>query len=281
MSHVVSRPAAPFAVGAVQIHQVPAATDNLVWVIVGGGEAAIVDGPDASGALALCEGLGVRPVAVLNTHTHGDHVGVNRDLARRGLLDGMRVIGPARAASDVPGLTEPVDEGDGVEVCGVRLSVWLTEGHLNGHVSYVLDADDGGAVFCGDTLFAGGCGFLFDGPPEAMYRSLLRLASLPPATRVCCAHEYTEDNLGFARFVEPGNPALAARFDAVRALRAEGGCAVPSTIAEERATNPFLRPGSPELIARLRELGPLASDDPLAVFTAARALKNTGAHKAR
>jgi hydroxyacylglutathione hydrolase len=159
----------------------------------------------------------------------------------------------------------------------LRLQVWLTEGHMNGHITYLTP----GAVFCGDTLFAGGCGYLFDGPPAKMWASLNRLATLPEDTLVFCAHEYTLDNLRFAAWVEPDNRDLRERLAVTTRLRAEGRCAVPSTIGEERATNPFLRAHSPSLQARLREELPEAPlHDALAVFTAARALKNTARHRA-
>lgn len=259
---------------------VPAHEDNLIWLIeLGGGEAAVIDGPDAEATLTICAAEGLRLSAVLNTHTHGDHVGINRDLARRGVLAGTRVIGPAGAAAAVPGLTEPVTEGDELTLGGgLRLKVWLTEGHMNGHISFVTD----GAVFCGDTLFAGGCGFLFDGPPERMSQSLTRLAALPEDTLVFCAHEYTLDNLQFAAWVEPDNEALRERLNETLRVRAEGRCTVPSTIGVERATNPFLRTHSPSLQARLREELPDAPlHDDLAVFTATRALKNTARHRRR
>lgn len=280
MQHVVRKPTPPFlaAGGALRVHQVPSALDNLVWIAecTASGACAVIDGPEASAALAYADAHGLRITTVLNTHTHGDHVGLNRGLAHRGLLDGLRVVGPARAASDVPGLTQPVDEGDGVTFGQVEGRVLLTEGHLDGHVSYVF----GDVLFCGDTLFTGGCGFLFSGPPAKMFDSLLRLAGLPEETQVCCAHEYTQDNLRFAWMVEPGNSALAERIARVWALRAEGGCAVPSTVADERATNPFLRPGSSELIARVRELSPgVVLDRPVEVFAATRALKDRGLHK--
>jgi hydroxyacylglutathione hydrolase len=258
---------------------VPAHEDNLIWLIaLPNGEAAVVDGPDAEATLRLCAAKGLRLTAVLNTHTHGDHVGVNRDLQRRGLLAGMRVIGPKGAADAVPGLTEAVTEGDEVTLGGgPALQVWLTEGHMNGHISFITP----GAVFCGDTLFAGGCGYLFDGPPARMLESLRRLATLPDDTLVFCAHEYTLDNLRFAAWVEPDNDALRERLKETTRLRAEGRCAVPSTVGLERATNPFLRVESPSLKARLREELPEAPlHDALAVFTAARALKNTARHRA-
>jgi hydroxyacylglutathione hydrolase len=280
MPHAVTVVPPPLELpGGVVVHCVPAHEDNLIWVIaLPSGEAAVVDGPDAEATLTLCGVRGLRLTTVLNTHTHGDHIGVNRDLQRRGLLSAMRVIGPAGAADAIPGLTEAVAEGDEVTLGGkFPLQVWLTEGHMNGHVSFITQ----GAVFCGDTLFAGGCGYLFDGPPTKMLESLRRLATLPEDTLVFCAHEYTLDNLRFAAWVEPDNLDLRDRLASTTRLRAEGRCAVPSTIGLERATNPFLRADSPSLRARLREELPEAPlHDALAVFTAARALKNSARHRA-
>lgn len=282
MEHLVTRPTPAFTSrdGRLTVHQVPVWVDNLVWIVVCSetGEAAIVDGPEAGPVLDYCKAQGLRVTTVLNTHTHGDHVGLNRDLQKRGLLEGMTVVGPARRADDVPGLTRAVDEGDLVRVGAVEGRVLLTEGHIDGHVSFVLSD----LLFCGDTLFAGGCGRLFDGPPAKMHDSLQRLAALPGDTWVCCAHEYTQDNLRFAWSLEPENAALAERIRRVWALRAEGGCTVPSRIEDERATNPFLRTGSEELVASVRKAMPDAAlDGALDVFTATRKLKDLGAYKAR
>jgi hydroxyacylglutathione hydrolase len=261
MAHVVNQPTTAFdtADGLLTVHQLPAATDNFVWALVpkDGSGVAAVDGPDADAVLALCERLGRPLAAIINTHTHGDHIGINRDLQRRDLLSGLRVIGPKKVADKVPGLTEPVEEGNQIHFGGSAATVWLTEGHLDGHISFLFP----GVVFCGDTLFAGGCGYLFDGPPSKMHDSLSRLAQLPGDTRVCCAHEYTQDNLRFAWSVEPSNAALAERIRRTWQLRAQGHATVPSTIAEELATNPFLRVAS------------------LAEFTARRALKDRKAYK--
>jgi hydroxyacylglutathione hydrolase len=154
--------------------------------------------------------------------------------------------------------------------------VLRTEGHLNGHVSYVF----GDLLFCGDTLFTAGCGALFSGPAEKMFASLTRLASLPGDTRVCCGHEYTQDNLRFAWMLEPDNEALRDRIRKVWPLRAMGASAVPSTIAEEQATNPFLRTTSQTLIANVRKAMPEAPlGTPLEVFAATRALKDRKDHR--
>lgn len=279
MVHVVTKPAAPFEVtgGAFEVHQVPAAQDNLIWLLVTpGGEAAAVDGPDAAGVLDYCAAHGFRLTTLLNTHTHHDHIGINRDLERRGLLPSMRVVGPKRVASDVPGITEQVDDGDTVNFGGAKADVLLTEGHINGHISFVFD----GALFCGDTLFGAGCGYLFDGPPAKMHASLERLGGLPEDTRVCCAHEYTQDNLRFAFSVEPGNGDLRQRIRSTWQLRGRGESSLPSTIGLEKRTNPFLRHASPEIRERVSSAMPervlSTAED---VFAATRALKDRKDYK--
>jgi len=270
MGHVVTVPPRPFEAcgGRAKVVALPAAKDNLVWVLIctATQRAAVIDGPDATAAKAF---FAAHPelnwVAVWNTHTHSDHVGINRDI---GPDSGLEIAGRG-----VPHQTLAVDEGDVLRLGELQAKVWRTEGHLNGHLSFVLDD----LVFCGDTLFAGGCGYLFDGPAETMFASLMRLASLPPETRVCCAHEYTEDNMAFAAWIEP-SPAVLARQQEVAALRSTGACTVPSTIADERASNPFLRPGAPLLVANVVEHGMDASS-PAAVFASARELKNQKLYK--
>ncbi len=280
MDAIARLPPAPFLAmgGLLEVSGIPQGADNVAWILrcTTTGTVAVVDGVDADGVLAWCDARGTRLAAILNTHRHGDHVGINRDLQRRGALDGVRVIGPARPPDSIPGLTEPVDEGDEVVLGAVRGRVLRTEGHVDGHLSYVF----GDVLFCGDTLFAGGCGFLFDGPAAAMHRSLLRLAGLPGETRVCCAHEYTLDNLAFAWLVEPRNRDLADRIRRVRAIRATGGCSLPSTIDEERATNPFLRTGSPGLRATLAAaVGPVGAAH-LDVFAALRTYQDGAPQRA-
>jgi hydroxyacylglutathione hydrolase len=239
-------------------------------LLVAAGEAALVDGPEAGPVLEYCAAHQLRLTTILTTHTHHDHIGVNLDLQRRGLLGGMRVVGARKTAAAIPGISEQVDEGDEIEFAGARGLVMLTEGHLQGHLSYLFED----VLFCGDTLFAGGCGYLCEDMPALMFASLRRLAALPGETRICCAHEYTQDNLRFAWSIDAGNEALARRIREVWALRAAGECAVPSTIAEERATNPFLRSEIPALSERVAAAMGQTLTDPAAVFAATRALKN-------
>jgi len=280
MAHVVSTPHQPFssASGSFQVHQIPAATDNLVWLLVCNKTrtCAVVDGPDAGGALQYAEQQGLTISIVLNTHTHGDHVGVNLDLKKRGLLDGMKVVGAAAARDEVPGITLAVKQGDQVQVGALTGRVLAVDGHMRGHIAYLFED----VLFCGDALFTGGCGRVFTGDFVTMQQSLARMAALPPATRVCCGHEYTEDNLAFALSVEPTNDALLQRGEQVKAVRATGGCVVPSRLGEELATNPMLRWSSRELIEQVRAQAPdSALDSDAAVFTATRRLKDSGQYR--
>ena len=254
--HCVTQPTPPFEIGPAltlqggatwraRVHQVPAARDNLCWLIEYAPQrVALVDGPSASEVVSYLATHQLTLTHVLNTHTHGDHIGVNRELISRGLMEGVEVWASASAPVEVPGLTRALHDGEELSLGELKGFVWLTEGHLNGHISFVWGAhpdESSPALFCGDTLFTGGCGYVFDGPMSTMASSLERLASLPPSTWVCCAHEYTLDNLHFALSVEPHNKALRARAARVSALRETGGCAVPSRLSEELESNPFLR----------------------------------------
>ncbi|NVB38229.1 hydroxyacylglutathione hydrolase [Pseudenhygromyxa sp. WMMC2535] len=283
MQHVVSVPRSPIEVhvGArsLELHQIPVWRDNFTWLIVDPrtGEAAAVDGPEADPVLAYLDAHDLELSTIFTTHTHPDHIGLHRDLDKAERLMGLRVIGNAAVGQrGIPGLNAAVRGGDSIDFAGVRFEVMLTEGHIDGHLSYRA----GPLLFCGDTLFAGGCGYLFDGPPAKMHASLTRLAALPEDTLVCCAHEYTEDNLRFAWSVEPDNAALAARIREVWELRARGESTVPSTIAVERATNPFLRADSPTIRATLAAALPEAPlETPAQIFAATRALKDRKTYK--
>jgi hydroxyacylglutathione hydrolase len=251
----------------VQIHGVPAFEDNYLWVIEDGRNAAVVDPGDASPVGDFLDARGLALTAILATHHHKDHVGGLAALAARG---GVEVFGPA--SERIAGVTRPLAGGERIDVPGLGLSldVIAVPGHTAGHIAYAGD----GFVFCGDTLFAGGCGRLFEGTAAQMAASLAKLAALPPATRVYCAHEYTLANLRFAQAVEPGNARLARRFLAESDKRARGEPTVPSTLALEIETNPFLRAHVPEVAgSAARHAGhPLAT--PLEVFAAVREWKN-------
>jgi hydroxyacylglutathione hydrolase len=280
MKHVVTVPTKPFrpAHGGFEVHQIPAWEDNLVWLFVckETGAAAVIDGPDAAATLPYLEAHGLKLTHVLNTHTHGDHVGINRDLAQRGMLDGLTVIGPKKAAKDVPGLTHAVSEGDEIQVGACRAQVMLTEGHIVGHVCFVFD----GVLFSGDTLFTGGCGRVFTGDFIAMQDGLSRLRRLDPELYVCCGHEYTQDNLRFARSLEPNNQALSQRQKQVEIVRGEGKSAVPSRLREELETNPFLRWDVSELKDSVEAQSPAAKlDTPADVLKATRELKDSGRYR--
>lgn len=279
-SHVVARQMPPFPIdgGRLIVHQVRVWNDNFSWVIscTDTGDAAVVDGPEAKPVLEYCETHGIRLTTILNTHTHRDHIGINLELREMGVLDQYQVVGCSKRSSDIPGLTMGVSEGDVVQVGGSEAQVWLTEGHIDGHISFVFN----GAVFCGDTLFAGGCGYLFDGPAAKMQNSLERLAGLPEDTWVCCAHEYTQDNLRFAWSVDAGNLALSDRIKQVWAARAAGESTVPSTIGDERRTNPFMGWSRPALQHAALAFRPEVDlDDAAAVFGALRALKDSKAYR--
>ncbi len=256
-----------------EVHPVPQLSDNYAYLIVdrGTGEAAVVDCAEARPVLDEVRRRNARLVAVLATHHHFDHVGGNTDLLAA--VPGLRVYGSADDAPRIPGITDRVRDGDTVAVGGLRGRVIMIPAHTSGHVAYHFPSE--AAVFTGDTLFAGGCGRLFEGDAAQMMQSLGKLAGLPDDTRVWCGHEYTEKNLRFAETLEPGNRTLAEKLARVRDLRAAGKPTVPSTIAEEKATNPFLRTGSPELAASVRARRPdLPPGDPVALFAAVRALKD-------
>jgi hydroxyacylglutathione hydrolase len=257
----------------VDVVAVPQLADNYAYLVIdpASHDAAVVDCADAPPVLDEARRRGARLVAVLATHHHFDHVGGNLDLLAA--VPGLKVYGSADDAPRIPGITNQVRDRDDVTVGPLRGRIIFIPAHTSGHVAYHFPAE--GAVFTGDTLFAAGCGRLFEGDAAQMMSSLGKLAALPGDTRVYCGHEYTEKNLRFAATLEPGNQAVADKLRRVEALRREGKPTVPSTVAEEKATNPFLRTDSPELAASVRERVPgVPAGDPVALFAAVRALKD-------
>ena len=256
------------------VHPVPAFQDNYLWVIHDGKHAAVVDPGDATPVLDYLRLNGLQLVAIICTHHHGDHVGGVENLLESLQLRGkIPVYGPA--TERIPARTQALREGDRITVpfLNLALDVLDVPGHTAGHIAYVGH----GLLFCGDTLFACGCGRLFEGTAEQMTASLAKLKALPPQTKVFCAHEYTMANIKFAEAVEPDNADLKLRKAFCAAKRHRNLPTVPSTIHLELATNPFLRWDQPAVKAaaatRLnRDIGP--NPVPALVFGAIREWKN-------
>jgi hydroxyacylglutathione hydrolase len=253
-----------------RIHSVTAFKDNYIWLIgrTGTPEVAAVDPGDARPLLAYCAAHGLEPCAVLITHHHRDHAGGVRELLSH---HDVPVYGPAH--EPIPGLTHPLGEGAHVTLPEIGLTLQVLE--LPGHTRAPLSYTGAGMLFCGDTLFTGGCGYLFEGTAKQMYASLTRLAALPGETQVYCGHEYTLENLSFALHVEPDNPDLRARIAAARRLRAQGLPTVPSTLEEERRTNPFLRCHIPQVIEAAETYAERRLSTPDQVFAVVRQWKDT------
>ncbi|GEC94848.1 hydroxyacylglutathione hydrolase [Zoogloea ramigera] len=251
-----------------QIIPLPAFRDNYIWLLRVGPHAVVVDPGDAAPVLRYLADEGLSLAAILVTHHHPDHVGGVLALLEHAAVP---VYGPA--LETIPGLTHPVGEGDEVSVPALGLSLRVLDipGHTAGHVGYYAAP----ALFCGDTLFAAGCGRLFEGTPAQMFDSLQKLASLPGDTQVYCTHEYTLSNLAFAAAVEPGNPAIAERIAHCEAIRAAQKPTVPFLLSGELLTNPFLRSHEAAVArqAEARAGRPLGS--PVEVFAAVREWKNS------
>jgi hydroxyacylglutathione hydrolase len=223
-----------------QIEIVPCRRDNYAYLVKTGTHCAVVDPSDAPPVRSALERLGWRPTHILNTHHHNDHVGGNLELKAH---YGAVIVGPGKDRARIPGLDIGVDEASGWEFSGHPVRVLEVPGHTRGAITFAM----GGNAFTGDTLFAMGCGRLFEGDPPMMWSSLSKLMTLPDTTRIFCGHEYTESNGRFALTIEPGNTKLQSRMVEVKAARAKGQPTIPSTIGLEKQTNPFLRPDSPEI----------------------------------
>lgn len=253
------------------IQPIPAFDDNYIWLIHDDTtrQAFVVDPGDASPVLDALQKLQLELAGILITHHHFDHVGGLEQLCSHYQ---PVVYGPHNPA--INGLSRQVGAGDSVDVLGQSFEVLEVPGHTLDHIAYLNCALDQPLLFCGDTLFAGGCGRVFEGTPPMMHESLQVLAALPPTTRVYCAHEYTLANLAFARAVEPDNVELAQRISDAEATRARGVPTVPTDIALELATNPFLRCAHPQLLGALRSQGRLQGQTPAEVFATVRGWKD-------
>jgi hydroxyacylglutathione hydrolase len=250
------------------IHRIPARKDNYLWLAIEPEKkaVAVVDPADAAPVRdKLCE-LGLRLTHILNTHHHNDHTGGNLELKQE---FGLTIIGPRADAERIPGIDIAIGDGDRIMLGNAEAKVFDVPGHTRGHIAYWFAESD--ALFCGDTLFAMGCGRLFEGTPEQMWNSLSKFRPLPDSAKVYCAHEYTLSNARFALTVDGNNPLLKDRAARVARMRDANEPTVPSTLAEERATNPFLRADRPELAAAVG----LAGSPPAKVFGAIRAAKDS------
>lgn len=255
-----------------QLVPLPALSDNYIWMLRQGNHAMVVDPGEAEVVERYLERHGLELKAILLTHHHADHVA---GAAALRTLSGAPVYGPARER--LPVCDHRLSEGDTVQLrdFGLTLEVLDVPGHTAGHIAYHGRSGDGDPLlFCGDTLFAAGCGRLFEGTPEMMLESLDKLAALPGNTLVCCGHEYTLSNLRWALHVEPDNPVLRERRDTARQLRDQGRPTLPSTLELERASNPFLRARVPAVAqsAAGHASQPLSSE--VEVFAVLREWKN-------
>jgi hydroxyacylglutathione hydrolase len=250
-----------------EIERLPCRTDNYVWLLrePSSGSVAVVDPADADPVAERLATRGARLDFIFNTHHHGDHVGGNLALKAR---FGCTVVGPLADKDRIPGIDVALGEGDRFDFGGQIARVFDVPGHTRGHIAFWFEGAR--ALFCGDALFALGCGRLFEGSPAQMWASLSKLRALPDDTRVYCAHEYTQANARFALTADPANGALKVRAAAVDAARAKGEATVPSLLGEEKRTNPFLRADDPALA---RAAG-LPGAEPADVFAAVRAAKD-------
>ena len=252
---------------ALQIHQFPCLSDNYCFLVHDpqADVTAVIDTPEVAPIEAALAQQGWKLTHILNTHHHFDHAGGNLELKEKW---GCTIVGPRGEEERIPGIDIALGDGDVYDFGSAQARVLDVPGHTLGHIAYHFAED--GVAFVGDTLFALGCGRVFEGTAEQMWSSLSKLAALPDDTVVYCAHEYTQANARFAVTVEPGNKTLLARAEEIDRLRAAGTPTVPTTIGLEKATNPFLRPASDNL---MRTIG-LNEGDAVAVFAETRRLKD-------
>ncbi|MBA1228109.1 hydroxyacylglutathione hydrolase [Pseudomonas viridiflava] len=257
----------------IQIHALPAFNDNYIWLLqdLSAKRCAVVDPGDAAPVLAwLADHPDHTLTDILITHHHNDHVG---GVARLKQVSGAKVQGPQ--AESIPARDVALNDHDRVTVLGLEFTVHAVPGHTLGHIAFYHDDATRPLLFCGDALFAAGCGRLFEGTPEQMHASLDRLAALPDSTQIYCAHEYTLSNLKFAQAVEPDNRDIAERLALVVRLRDENRITLPSNLALEKRTNPFLRAHETSVKEKVDERDGHENASQSAVFASLRAWKDT------
>ena len=252
---------------AIEIHMFPCLQDNYGFLLHNGATntTATIDTPEVAAIEAALAERGWQLTHILNTHHHYDHAGGNEELKAR---HDCQVIGPKADADRIPGIDVQLEDGQHYAFGGIELQAIDVPGHTRGHIAYYVPA--AGAAFVGDTIFALGCGRLFEGTPAQMWTSIQKLMALPDATQLYCAHEYTQANAKFALTVDPDNAELQKRAAEIDALRSRGEPTVPTTLSVEKATNPFLRPAAASLQSTLGML----DADPVAVFSETRARKD-------
>ena len=253
------------------ISPIPAFEDNYIWMlhIPSSKDVFVVDPGDAAAVETKLADTGLNLAGILITHHHHDHTGGVAELTHN---RSIAVYGPDNPA--ISGITHRLKDGDTIHANNIRFTIIATPGHTLDHIAYFTEFGDSPALFCGDTLFVGGCGRLFEGTAQQMYASLMRLAALPDNTRIYCAHEYTQANLQFALAVEPDNPILQQQVQQVARLRTNNRPTVPSILSQELATNPFLRSDQPAVIQAARDRGGDADSSPAEVLGIIRAWKD-------
>lgn len=269
----------------IKIVPLPAFTDNYIWLLHNTQHAWVVDPGDAKSVTTYLDAHQLSLAGILVTHHHADHIGGVAALQRLRALSlnlspelpahsTLAVFGPK--SRRIPEVTEPVSDGQSITLAALDVTLRVLEvpGHTDEHIAFFGQVNQHPVLFCGDTLFAAGCGRVFEGTPERLYYSLQKLAQLPPETMLYCTHEYTESNLRFARVVEPNNQALRIRQQRVQQQRAHGQPSLPSTLNIELETNPFLRTHLPALLHTARQHDPEVGNDPVAVFRVLREWKN-------
>ena len=253
-----------------QIHRIPVLSDNYIFLLhdISSNTAAVVDPAEAEPVIKKLHELEAELVAIFNTHHHNDHVGGNKQLIQQ--YPQVTVYGGVEDRGRIPGQQVFLEEGSQINFANRTGEVFFIPGHTRAHIAYYFPSQSGetGELFCGDTLFAGGCGRLFEGTPIQMVDSLSKLSSLPDNTRVWCAHEYTLKNLQFAVTVDADNLDLQQRYDEVKANRSRGEATVPSLLGVEKRTNPFLRYSQPALQLAVN------SNDPVQTFARLRGMKD-------